>query len=49
MINVKKYLLFIGISAVSAAVWTKVLLDMTNKKCDLSDISVDQLENGDKE
>nr|DAX37485.1 MAG TPA: hypothetical protein [Caudoviricetes sp.] len=49
MINVKKYLIFIGIGTVSAAIWTKVLLDMTNKKYDLSDISVDQLENDDKE
>lgn len=44
MINIKKYLLLIGVGTVSAVVWTKVLLDMTNKKCDLSDISVDQLE-----
>ena len=44
MINVKKYLLLIGVGAVSAAVWTKILLDMTNKKCNLSDISVDQLD-----
>lgn len=48
MINVKKYLIFIGIGAVSTVIWTKVLLDMTNKKCDLSDISVDQLENDNK-